>query len=122
MRYGMLRPFPSTKGDPAGQKKHIGFRQCAFAVAPGNFLDSYNATAATIDATHGVQEEHEKPPQRDELKASLGELVITGRRQMAMRANCGRTFAWSHGHFNALLVGTEVGSLVDKTPERMAVV
>jgi hypothetical protein len=37
-------------------------QECAFAVAPGNFLDSHNATAATIDAPHRVQKEDEKAP------------------------------------------------------------
>src|SRR5580698_2790917 len=83
---------------------------------------SHNAAAATVDAPHGVQKEDEKPPQRNELKAPFGELVVTGRRQMAARADCGRTLARSHGHFDTLLVGTEVGVLVDKTPETMAAV
>jgi hypothetical protein len=95
---------------------------CAFAVAPGNFFDSHNATAATVDAPHGVQKEDEKTPQGNELKAPFRELVVTGRRQMAPRADCGRTLARSYGHFDALLVGTEVGLLVDKTPETMAAV
>jgi hypothetical protein len=56
------------------------------------------------------------------LKAPFGELVVTGRRQMAARADCGRTLARSHGHFDTLLVGTEVGVLVDKTSETMAAV
>ena len=42
--------------------------------------------------------------------------------QMAARADCGRTLARSHGHFDTLLVGTEVGVLVDKTSETMAAV
>jgi len=42
--------------------------------------------------------------------------------QMAARTDCGRTLARSHGDFDALLVGTEVGVLVDKTPETMAAV
>jgi hypothetical protein len=62
------------------------------------------------------------PPQWNELKAPFGELVVTGRRQMAARADCGRTLARSHGHFDTLLVGTEVGVLVDKTSETMAAV
>ena len=78
--------------------------------------------AATVDAPHGVQKEDEKPPQGNELKAPFGELVVTGRRQMAARADCGRTPARSHGHFDTLLVGTEVGVLVDKTSETMAAV
>ena len=52
----------------------------------------------------------------------FGELVVTGSRQIAARADCGRTLARSHGHFDALFVGTEVGVLVDKTPDTMAAV
>jgi len=54
--------------------------------------------------------------------APFAELIVTGRRQMAARADCDRTLARSYGHFDALLVGTEVGLLVDKTPEAMAAV
>ena len=75
-----------------------------------------------VDAPHGVQKEDEKPPQGNELKAPFGELVVTGRRQMAARADCGRTLSRSHGYFDALFVRTEVGALVDKTPETMAAV
>jgi hypothetical protein len=46
-----------------------------------------------------------------QVKAPLRELVVTGRRQMVARADCGRTLARSHGHFDALFVGTEVGML-----------
>ncbi len=94
----------------------------AFAVAPGDFFDRHNAATATVDAPHGVQKEDEKPPQGNELKPAFGELVVTGRRQMAARADCGRTLSGSHGDFDALLVGTEVGVLVDKTPEMVAAV
>jgi hypothetical protein len=58
----------------------------------------------------------------NELKAPFDELVVTGRRQMAARANSGRTLARPHGHFDALIVGTEAGVLVDKTPKSMAAV
>src|SRR6266852_6333700 len=98
------------------------FGHCAFAVAPGNFFDSHNAATATVDAPHGVPKVDEKPPQGNELKAPFGELVVAGRRQMAARADSGRTLARSHGHFDTLLVGTEVGVLVDKTSETMAAV
>src|SRR5579864_7962819 len=91
-----------------------------FAVAPGNFLDNHNATAAIVDALHGVQKEDQNPPQGNELKAPFGELVVAGRRQMAPRANCGRAPARPHGHFDALLVGTEADVLVDKTQKTMA--
>ena len=59
------------------------------------------------------------------IDAKIGEirhLIVTGRRQMAARADCDRTLARPYGHFDALLVGTEVGLLVDKTPETMAAV
>jgi len=59
---------------------------------------------------------------RAEEVAPFGELIVTGRRQMASRADCGRTLARSHNHFDTLLVGTEVGVLVDKTSEGMAAV
>ncbi len=78
----------------------VGFGQCAFAVAPGNFFDRHNAAAATVDAPHGVQKEDEEPPQGNELKAPFGELVVAGRRQMAARADWGRTLARSDGHFD----------------------
>src|SRR5436190_10389337 len=44
---------------PTRQEEHVGFGQCAFAVAPGNFFDSHNAAAATVDAPHGVRKEDE---------------------------------------------------------------
>jgi hypothetical protein len=56
------------------------------------------------------------------LRLRFGELVVTGRRQMTARADCGRTPARSHGHFDTLLVGTEVGLQVDKTSETIAAV
>jgi hypothetical protein len=64
---------------------------------PGKLFDGDNAVAATVHPTHGVQEEDEKPP---------------------ARADCDRTLARSYRRLDALLVGTEVGLLVDKTPER----
>ena len=76
----------------------------------------------TAAAPHSVQKEDEKPPEGNEFKAPFDELVVTGRRQMAAGADCGRTLARPHGHFDALLVGTEVGLLIDKTPETMAAV
>src|SRR5215831_3925341 len=45
-----------------------------------------------------------------------------GAGKMAPRADCGRTFARSQGHFDASLVATETGVLIDKTSETMAAV
>ena len=44
------------------------------------------------------------------------------RRQMAPRADCGRTFTRSQDHFDVLLVGTQTGVLIDRTSETMAAV
>lgn len=41
---------------------------------------------------------------------------------MASRADCDRALSRSYGYFDALVVSTEVGVMVDKTPETMAAV
>jgi hypothetical protein len=80
------------------------------------------ANRRTVDAPQSVQKKDEKSPQGDELKAPFGELVVTGCRQMATRADCGRTLVRSYGHSEALFVGAEAGALVYKTPEAIAAV
>lgn len=94
--------FPRKPARPTSKEQHIRFGHGAFAVAPGNFLDGHHAAPAAIDAAHGVQQEDEESPQRNELKASFRELVVPGRRQMAARADCGRTLARSQDNFDAL--------------------
>jgi len=114
--------LPGKVACPARQKQHIDFGQGAFAVAPRNLFDDHGGATAAIDAPHGVQQEDEKSPERNELEAAFGKLVIAGRRLVAARANRRRTLAGSHGDFDALLVGTEMGVLIDKTPESVAAV
>jgi hypothetical protein len=41
---------------------------------------------------------------------------------MAAGTNRRRTFARAHGDFNAFVIGTEAGMLVNETPEMMAAV
>jgi hypothetical protein len=50
----------------------MGSGKCVFTIAPRDFFDGNNATAATVDATHGVQKEDEKSPQGYVLKAPFG--------------------------------------------------
>ena len=69
-----------TVAAPNGLRRACMLWSVCFAVAPGNFFESHNAAAGTVDPPHGVQKEDEKPPQGNELKASFGELVVTGRR------------------------------------------
>ena len=119
---GICRFFPGKAARPTGQEEHIGLGQCALAIGPGDFFDDDGAAAAAIDAPHGVQQENEKSPERDELEAAFGELIVAGRRLMAARADGGRTLARPHGHFDALVVRTECGAMIDKSPEAVAAV
>jgi len=41
---------------------------------------------------------------------------------MAARTNRRRTFARTHGDFDAFVIGTEAGMLVNEAPEMMAAV
>src|SRR5215467_6376265 len=116
------RFLPGKPTCPLSQKQHISFSQSTFAVAPGNFLHDHGAAATAIHAAHCVEEEDQKSPQGDELETAFGELVVTRCRQMTARADGRRTTAGTHGDFDALLVGTEAGMLVDKAPEMMAAV
>lgn len=93
-----------------------------FPSPPGNFLDDDGAAVAAIDAPHGVQQEDEKSPQRDELETTLSELVVTGGWLMAAGTNRGRTLARPHGDFDTLFVRTDAGMLINEAPEMMAVV
>ena len=90
-------------------------------IAPGNLLDEH-ATIAAVDAPHAVQQENQKTPQRNELEAALGKMIVTRCRLMAPRADRRRALPRSHLHFDAFLVGAEAGVLVDESPMAMTVV
>jgi len=90
-------------------------------IAPGNLLDHY-PTIPAVDAPHAVQQENQKAPQRNELEAALGKMIVTRCRLMALRADRRRALPRSHLHFDALLVGAEAGVLVDESPMAMTVV
>jgi hypothetical protein len=87
------------------------------AVAPWNFLSEHRIAAAAVDAPHAVKEENQKSPERYELEASLGKLIVTGRRLMAARTDGPRASARPHGNFDTLLVRAEAGVLIDETRE-----
>ena len=120
MKYGMLRLFPSTKGvAPSGPEtayRHWSRYACHRPRAlprrrlphnGGNRRDAWNKA-----------EKPASPKKRNELETALGELIRSDGRLMAARADCGRTLARSHGHYDTLLVGTVVGVLVDKPRKR----
>ena len=116
------RFFPGKAARPTSQEEHIGFGQRTFAVAPRNFFDDDGAATTAIDAPHGVEQKDEKSPQGDELKAPFGKLIVAGRRLMAARADRRRALARPHGDFDALVVRTEPGAMIDKSPKAMAAV
>jgi len=119
-RFGCF--FPRKPARPTGQKQHVGIGQLMLAGAPGNFLGDHRFAAATSDTPHRVQQKNQKPPEGDEFVAPFGELIITGRRLMATGTNRRRTFARTHGDFDALVIRTEAGLLINKAPEMMTAV
>ena len=113
--------LPGELPRPAGQKQHIGSGQLVLTIAPGNLLD-HHATIPAVDAPHAVQQENQKAPQRNELEAALGKMIVTRCRLMAPRADRRRALPWSHVYFDAFLVGAEASALVDESPMAMTVV
>jgi hypothetical protein len=113
--------LPGELARPAGQKQHIGAGQLVLAIAPGNFLD-HDATVPAINASHAVEQENQKTPQGDELEAALGEMIVSRRRSVAPGADSCRSLPRSDLHFNAFVVGSKAGLLVDKSAMMMAVI
>jgi hypothetical protein len=113
--------LPGELPRPARQKQHIGSGQLVLTIAPGNLLD-HHSTIPAVDAPHAVQQENQKAPQRNELEAALGKMIVTRCRLMAPRADRRRALPRSHCHFDAFVVGAETGVLVDESPMAMTVV
>jgi hypothetical protein len=61
--------------------------QCRLSVEPRNFLDDDRFTPAAVDALHGVQQKNQKTPERNELEAAFGEMIVSGSRLMATSTN-----------------------------------
>src|ERR1035438_341480 len=121
MKYGMLRPFPSTKGGaPSGPG--TAYRHWSRYACPGHFLDDDCLTTAAIDATHGIKQKDQKAPSRNELETALGELIVSGGRLMATRTNRRRTFARTHRDLNTLVIGAETGLLVNESRKTVTTV
>src|SRR5271165_596949 len=118
-RFGGFLPGELT--GPAGEKQHIGSGQLVLAIAPGNLLDDH-ATVPALDAPHAVQQENQKAPQRNELEAPLGKMIVTRCRLVAPRTDRRRTRPRPDVDFDALLVGCEAGVLVDEPAMAMAVI
>ena len=113
---GRTRRFPSRKlARPAGQKQHIGSGQLVLPIAPGNLLD-HHTTLPAVDASHAGEKENQKAPQRNELEAAFGEMIVPRRRSVAPGTDGCRSLPRSDIHFDAFVVGSKAGVLVDKNP------
>jgi hypothetical protein len=64
----------------------------------------------------------QKAPQRNELEAPLGEMIVAWCRLVTPRTQCRRALPRPDVHFDAFLVGTEARVLVDESAMAMAVV
>jgi hypothetical protein len=113
--------LPGELARPARQKQHIGSGQLVLAITPGNLLD-HHATIPTVYAAHAVQQENQKTPQGNELKAPLGKMIVARRGSVAPGADRRRALAWSDVYLNTFLVGSEAGVLVYEPAMVMALV
>jgi hypothetical protein len=83
-------------------------------------LDNDRLAAAAIDAPHGVKQKNQKSPERNKLETPLGELIVSGGGLMAARTDGLGAVARTHGDFNALVIGTEAGLLVNESRKAVA--
>src|SRR5215471_4807496 len=113
----MLQRSLSRKGGvPNGARKSIYALVSVRLPSPQGTSSTTTAPQRRQSTRRMAYSRKTKNPQRGmKLKPPFRELVVAGCRQMAARADCGRTFARSQDHFDALLVGTETGVLIDKT-------
>ena len=65
---------------------HVGFCQRVFPIRPRHAFDLY-ATPGAVDPAHGVNEKDSDSPQRNKLKESWRQRVITGPSATATGAN-----------------------------------
>src|SRR5712691_9943321 len=112
--------LPGQPARPAGQKQHVGFGESTFAIGPGDLLNDHRLAAAAIDAPHGVKQKNQKSPERNKLDTPLGELIVSGGGLMATRTDGLGALARTHGDFNALVIGTEAGLLVNESRKAVA--
>jgi hypothetical protein len=58
-----------------------------------SFWERRRAGAAAVHSPHGIQEEDQKSPERDEIKGAFCELVVTGPMKTAVRTDRSRVLA-----------------------------
>ena len=67
--------FPAQPLGPSGQETGIGGGEMALSPRPWQVFNLH-PTGWAVDATRGIEEEDQNPPEGDELKASLAQGVV----------------------------------------------
>jgi hypothetical protein len=65
-------------------------------------------------------QKNQEAPERDELETAFGQSIVSGRQLVAAGTNCPRTSARTHGDFDALVIGTETGVLINESRKVVA--
>jgi len=81
-----------------------------------------SSTTTAIDTAHGINQKDQESPERNELETALGEMIVSWPGLMAARTNGLRTFAQTHGDFDAPVVGAEPGLVVDEAGKAVAAI
>ena len=103
------------------QMQHMSLAGLVFALTPRDLLHDH-AAAAAVDAPHPVPKENQKPPERKELEAPLGEMIVSRCRFLASGADGCGTLTWPDGNFDAFLIGTESSIPVNESRKVIALV
>ena len=67
--------FPRQLASPLRQEQHVGAGERVLAVGPRQRFDLH-AAVTTVNAAHGIEEEHGKAPDRNKLEATLRERIV----------------------------------------------
>src|ERR1051325_7005862 len=123
MKCGKPRRFPSTKADaPSGRGTTCRLdSRCAFhrpTEPPRRRLHHSGGNR------HAAWNRAEKPksPERNELEAALGELVVSRSGLVTAGTNRFRPLARPHRDFDTLVIGAEAGLLINETRKTMTTV
>src|SRR2546426_2297315 len=68
--------FHDKRRAQRAQKQHVRSGQRTLSLAPRHLLDDDRLAVAAIDAPHGVKQKNQKAPERNELEASFGKLIV----------------------------------------------
>ena len=92
---------PGEPARPAGQVQHVGLGEGVLAHALGDFLHLH-AAGDSLHASHGIEQDHRKSPDRDERKTPLGQQVVARCVLVTDEAVWLGPFAWVHDDFDGL--------------------